>query len=118
MHGGRADPCPARIALAFERLSPRQVCAAFSLALGRRVTYTFTPRIEIAVPIPAGYQAQLEGVETLFGTHNAPYFGPDLDAPDEARALWAGWRSVEEYAREVFPVEEANNGMTWMNEQS
>lgn len=68
----------------------------------------------MSVPIPAGYRAQLEGIELLFGTYNAPYFGPDIDAPDEARGLWAGWRSVEEYAREVFPLEEANNGMNWM----
>ena len=35
----------------------------------------------------------------------------------EARQLWAGWRGIEEYAREVFPVEEAANGRTWMNEE-
>ena len=34
----------------------------------------------------------------------------------EARSLWGGWRGIEEYAREVFPVEEANNGLTWMKE--
>ena len=27
-----------------------------------------------------------------------------------------GWGGIEEYAREVFPVEEANNGLTWMKE--
>ena len=35
----------------------------------------------------------------------------------EARQLWGGWRGIEEYAREVFPVEEAANGRTWMNEE-
>ena len=72
--------------------------------------------IEISVPIPAGYRTQLQGVEQLFGHHNAPYFGPEITAPDEARGLWPGWRGIEEYAREVFPVEEAANGMVWMQE--
>lgn len=79
--------------------------------------YTFSPRIEITVPIPAGYQAQLEGVEALFGKYNAPYFGVPVDELDDPRELWGGWRGIAEYAKEVFPVEEANNGMTWMYEQ-
>ena len=33
---------------------------------------------------------------------------------EEARGLWEGWRGIEEYAREVFPVEEEVNGMSWM----
>ncbi|OKL64078.1 Nitrogen metabolite repression protein nmrA [Talaromyces atroroseus] len=33
---------------------------------------------------------------------------------DEARKLWQGWRDMEEYAREVFPVEEEANGLQWM----
>lgn len=33
---------------------------------------------------------------------------------DEARGLWEGWRSMEEYAREVFPIEEEANGLDWM----
>ena len=33
---------------------------------------------------------------------------------DEARSLWEGYRGIEEYAREVFPVEEEANGKTWM----
>jgi hypothetical protein len=32
-------------------------------------------------------------------------------------ALWEGYRGLEEYAREVFPLEEAANGLTWMNEE-
>lgn len=78
--------------------------------------YTHSLTIDISVPIPHGYRAQLEGIETLFGQQNAPYFGPEISAPDEARTLWAGWRGVEEYAREVFPVEEAANGMDWMHD--
>jgi hypothetical protein len=31
-------------------------------------------------------------------------------------ALWEGYRGLEEYAREVFPLEEAANGLSWMNE--
>ena len=103
-----------RIALAFEIMTPRQACAAFSKGIGRPVRYRQGP-IKIEVPIPNGYREQLEGIETLFGRFNAPYFGPDLAAPEEALALWEGHRGMEEYAREVFPVEEAANGQTWMN---
>jgi hypothetical protein len=72
--------------------------------------------IEILVPIPNGYKEHLDGLQALFGEHEAPYFGPDLEVPDEARSLWEGWRGIEEYAREVFPTEEAANGRTWMYE--
>lgn len=34
--------------------------------------------------------------------------------PQEAIKLWEGNRGMEEYAREVFPDEEAANGLTWM----
>ena len=101
------------IALAFEMLTPDQVCATFARALGRRVAYVRGP-IEIKVSIPPGYREQLERVNVLFGQCEAPYFGPDLDAPDEARGLWEGHGSLEEYAREVFPDEERLNGRTWM----
>ncbi|MCJ1285416.1 hypothetical protein MMC26_004756 [Xylographa opegraphella] len=103
-----------RVALAFEMLTPREVCAKFSAALRRRVRYIQGP-VEIRVAIPSGYREQLDGIEVLFGKYHAPYFGPDLRAPDEALALWEGFRGIEEYAREVFPVEEAANGRTWMN---
>ena len=96
-------------------LTPRQVCAAFSKGLQRPVRYV-RGKIEIEVSIPNGYQEQLAGLEVLFGKFNAPYFGPDLQAPDEALQLWAGYRGIEEYAREVFPLEEAANGLTWMNQ--
>lgn len=36
--------------------------------------------------------------------------------PNEAIELWEGNRGIEEYAREIFPVEERNNGLTWMDE--
>ncbi|KAM5437333.1 hypothetical protein McanMca71_001054 [Microsporum canis] len=122
-----------RIALAFETLTPRQVCAAFSRALQRPCRYKWCPRVEIKVSIPSGYREQLEGIEVLFGQMKAPYFpnpefhtpartslepGPDgvipLPVVEEARSLWEGWRSMEEYAREAFPVEEEANGLDWM----
>ncbi|EGD93143.1 putative Nitrogen metabolic regulation protein [Trichophyton interdigitale] len=129
-----------RIALAFETLTPRQVCAAFSRALQRPCRYTWSPKVEIKVSVPSGYREQLEGIEVLFGQMKAPYFpnpefhtpariagsekpvvleaGPDgvvpLPVVDEARSLWEGWRSMEEYAREAFPVEEEANGLDWM----
>ena len=94
-------------------LSPVALCALFSKGVGRPVHYRRGP-IEVKVPIPSGYREQLCGIQLLFGVHNAPYFGPDLQAPEEALELWEGFRGIEEYAREVFPVEEANNGLTWM----
>lgn len=144
-----------RIALAFELLTPLQVCAAFSRALDRPCKYVWNPKIEIRVPTPIGYREQLEGIELLFGQMQAPYYpgdewlsrsssrhehqgsdkggsrergkgiagkdvgtGPRGGDPeiilDEARHLWEGWRGMEEYAREVFPVEEEANGLDWM----
>lgn len=38
--------------------------------------------------------------------------------PGEALELWEGHRGLEEYAREVFTLEEAANGLTWMNESN
>lgn len=102
------------IALAFEILTPDEVCTAFSKALNRPVRYSQGP-IKVEVTIPNGYREQLQALDVLFGKYNAPYFGPDLQAPDEALQLWAGYRGIEEYAREVFPLEEAANGLTWMN---
>lgn len=113
---------PHRIALAYEMLTPLQACAAFSRGLSRPVTYRRAP-ISIAVPIPAGYRDQLMALETLFSPHNMkpslqpPYFGDralEDSCPEEALRLWEGPRGLEEYAREVFPLEEAANGRTWM----
>jgi hypothetical protein len=97
-------------------LTPRQACAAFSRGVGRPVRYNRGP-VEIKVSIPNGYREQLDGIQILFGKFSAPYFGPDLEpsCPEEALKLWEGFRGLEEYAREVFPLEEAANGRTWMN---
>ena len=103
-----------RIGLAYELLTPRQVCAAFARGLKRPCSYKRGP-VTVEVPIPNGYRAQLEGIEVLFGEHEAPYFGPDGKAPEEALELWEGYRGMEEYAREVFPLEEAANGLMWMH---
>ena len=128
------------IALAFENLTPNQVCAAFSRALLRPCRYVYDPHIEVKVPIPPGYREQLAGIEVLFGKYNAPYFpGPEFQFPPprdsrhserrspemgsrerqkklttEARDLWGGYRGIEAYAREAFPVEEEANGKDWM----
>lgn len=68
--------------------------------------------------MPAGYRQHLEALEETLSRKCAPYFGPDLekDCPKVALELWEGYRDIEEYAREVFPVEEAANGLTWMEE--
>ena len=69
-----------RIALAFENLTPIQVCQAFGRALSRPCQYVFNENIQIKVPVPTGYQQQLAGIEILFGKYNAPYFpGPEFD---------------------------------------
>lgn len=101
--------------MAFERLTPRQVCRAFSRGLNRPVHYRHGP-IKIAVSVPSGYREQLEILEQVLGDHRAPYFGPDLEYPNEARSIWEGYRGIEEYAREAFPIEEYANGLRWMEE--
>ncbi|CAD6590491.1 MAG: hypothetical protein ASARMPRED_004833 [Alectoria sarmentosa] len=133
-----------RIALAFELLTPTRVCRLFSCALRRPVHYVYSQTIDIEVSVPNGYREQLLALEVLFGKYKAPYFGMDLETGlsrevngtngwngdgssgdsgngtvvEEARALWPGWRGIEEYAREVFPLEEAAHGLTWMNEET
>ncbi len=132
-----------RIPLAFEYLTPVQVCEAFSEALDRPCYYVYDKHIEIRTSVPAGYREQLAGIEVLFGQYNAPYFpGPDFEhdkrrkgsndtitgrsshdsgrtgkpgkLTDTARALWPGWRSIGEYFQTAFLVEEEMNGKTWM----
>lgn len=113
-----------RIALAYEMLTPLEACRMFSRGVGRSVTYVRGP-IEVMVSIPKGYREQLIALETLFNLDNEdpekqpPYFGSlelERSCPEEALALWEGYRGLEEYAREVFPLEEAANGLVWMNE--
>jgi len=111
-----------RIALAYEYLTPLEACRAFEVGVGRPVRYKRGP-IEVKVKIPEGYREQLEALEKLFDPNNndpkkqPPYFGDlelDRRCPDDALALWEGPRGLEEYAREIFPMEEEANGMTWM----
>ncbi|KAI0019578.1 nitrogen metabolite repression--responsible protein [Xylariomycetidae sp. FL0641] len=113
-----------RIALAYECLSPREACEAFERGVGRPVNYKRGP-IELKVKIPEGYRVQLEALEKLYSLSNEdpekqpPYFGDgelEKRCPDDALALWEGPRGLEEYAREIFPMEEEANGMTWMFE--
>ncbi|KAI1632056.1 nitrogen metabolite repression--responsible protein [Biscogniauxia mediterranea] len=114
-----------RIALAYEYLSPLEACEAFERGVGRPVRYKRGP-IEVKVKIPEGYRDQLEALGKLFSLENQdpkaqpPYFGDkELESrcPDDALALWEGPRGLEEYAREIFPLEEEANGMTWMYEE-
>lgn len=114
-----------RIALAYEMLSPKEACRAFARGIGRPVHYVQGP-IEISVKIPSGYQRQLIALEKLFTiggedpSQQPPYFGSyelENSCPLEAMMLWEGHRGLEEYAREVFPLEEAANGLTWMTEE-
>lgn len=111
-----------RIALAYEMLSPREACHLFSRGVGRPVRYKRRP-IELKVPIPDGYRNQLKALEELFffggddPKKQPPYFGSrelEDDVPKLAMELWEGPRGIEEYAREVFPLEEQANGLTWM----
>ncbi|KAH6840817.1 NmrA-like family-domain-containing protein [Chaetomium sp. MPI-CAGE-AT-0009] len=111
-----------RVGLAYEMLSPKEACEVFSRGVGRPVRYVHGP-IEIKVTIPEGYRVQLEALEALFGighddpTKQPPYFGDaalEESCPKVALELWEGPRGLEEYAREVFPLEEQANGLTWM----
>ncbi|CAI6298367.1 unnamed protein product [Periconia digitata] len=106
-----------RIPLAFSVLTPKEVCRAFSHGLKRPVQYKRSP-IVITVPTPVGYREHLSALEETLAEKAAPYFGPDLeqDCPGMALELWEGNRGMEEYAQEVFPLEEAANGLTWMEE--
>lgn len=130
-----------RIALAYEMLSPREVCRAFSRGVGRPVRYRLQSKIDVKVKIPNGYRDQLLALEKMYeigvgevkegvdgrvtgrteedGTKQPYYFGDkklEESCPHESMELWEGYRGLEEYAREVFPLEEAANGLTWMNE--
>lgn len=149
-----------RVALAFQTLTPVEVCQAFERALNRPCRYVFDRHIEIRVPVPTNYREQLAGIEELFGRYNAPYYpGPEFQFNEsdarrdssnnnrrngerpcahgstqertpsvnpgrprrltsEARRLWPGFRRIEDYARETFPIEEEANGKTWMKDKS
>ncbi|KAA8564460.1 hypothetical protein EYC84_011393 [Monilinia fructicola] len=118
---------PRRIPLAYEFLSPIQACAAFARGVGRSVRYKHNPIIEVRVKIPRGYKEQLVALEQMYslGRDDAklqpPYFAElelENNVPEEAMKLWEGYRGLEEYAREVFPLEEAANGLTWMVEDN
>ena len=103
--------------MAFEKLTPKQCCARFSRGIGRPVQYIHGP-IKIAVSIPSGYREHLEILQQTLGAKRAPYFGPNLEYPGEARSIWEGYRGIEEYAREAFPIEEYANGLRWMDDGS
>ena len=114
-----------RIALAYEMLTPREACRVFSRGVGRPVRYIRGP-IEVKVKIPEGYRIQLEALEELYALgkddpkKQPPYFGDqelEDSCPRVALELWEGPRGLEEYAREVFPLEEQANGLTWMLEE-
>lgn len=113
-----------RIALAYEVLSPVEACKVFAKGVGRPVKYAQGP-IEISVPIPRGYRDQLVALEKLYEIgkddpkKQPEYFGSrelENTCPKEAMMLWEGHRGLEEYAREVFPLEEQANGLRWMEE--
>ncbi|KAL2888691.1 Nitrogen metabolite repression protein nmr [Ceratocystis lukuohia] len=114
-----------RIGLAYELLTPIEACQVFSKGVGRPVKYIQGP-IEVEVPIPTGYREQLEALGRLFSlgkedpTKQPPYFGDavlEKTCIDQSMQLWEGPRGLEEYAREVFPLEEQANGMRWMDEE-
>lgn len=99
--------------MAFERLTPLQCCARFARGVGRAVRYVRGP-VQSKVSVPSNYREQLSVLQETLGQKRAPYFGPILEYPCEAQSIWEGHRGIEEYAREIFPVEERNKGLRWM----
>jgi hypothetical protein len=83
----------------------------------RPVRYVRGP-VVFEVPVPAGYREHLKIFEETLGSKDAPYFGPDLEVEGTklAQELWEGNRDMEEYAKEIFPIEERNNGCRWMDD--
>lgn len=53
------------------------------------------------------------GIVKTLCDKKAEYFRPDMECPETARQLWPGWRGLEEYARETWPLEEKQNGAQW-----
>ncbi|KAF2436799.1 NmrA-domain-containing protein [Tothia fuscella] len=106
-----------RIPLAYQYLTPLEVCEAFGRALYRPIRYVRGP-ITYQIPVPTGYREHLQVFEDTLGKRDAPYFGPDLEAQgtQTAEELWEGNRDMEEYAKEIFPIEERNNGCRWMDD--
>lgn len=116
----------AKIPLAYEMLSPREACRVFAKGVGRPVRYRREAKIEVKVKIPNGYREQLVALEEMYALAKEkelqpPYFADtelEEKVPEIAMGLWEGYRGLEEYAREVFPLEEAANGLTWMNDEN
>lgn len=71
----------------------------------------FNKPASAALPSPSAVPG---GKGAGMGTLAGPGGVVSLALVDEARSLWEGWRDMEEYAREVFPVEEEANGLDWM----
>ncbi|GKT84697.1 nitrogen metabolite repression protein [Colletotrichum tofieldiae] len=110
-----------RIALAWEMLTPARPARFSPEALDAP-----SSPIDLKVKIPNGYRQQLEALEKLFSLGHQdpkkqpPYFGDaelENNCLSQSMALWEGPRGLEEYAQEVFPLEEQANGLTWMLEE-
>ncbi|TID13465.1 NmrA-domain-containing protein [Venturia nashicola] len=108
-----------RVPLAFQYLTPIEVCEAFSRALQQPVYYSQGPIQYLLPQIPRAYREHLDTLQEILGKKDAPYFGPEMEegCTQIASELWEGNRDIEEYAREVFPIEEYNNGLRWMDEE-
>ncbi|CAI4210427.1 unnamed protein product [Parascedosporium putredinis] len=86
-----------RVPLAYEMLTPLEVCDAFQRGTGRPVKYVRGP-IQVRVPVPEGYRDQLETLEQLFTIgkgdpkKQAPPYFADLEmensCPAQAMRLW------------------------------
>ena len=70
------------------------------------------------ISVPTGYREHLQAMQETLGEKHAPYFGPDLEENciETSLSIWGAPRSIEEYAGEIFPIEERNNGLRWMDE--
>jgi len=93
-----------RISLAFSQLTPLEICSAFSRVLNTNVTYIHSPILEVKVQLPSFYLEQLEHVVRVLGRKGAgkDYYPPNCSGSDVARQIWAGWRDIDEFIREVW----------------
>ena len=83
-----------------------------------RYNAPYFPGPEFDFSTPAGKLKRKDSDETARQSMESGKTGVKRKLTTEARELWPAYRGIEEYAREVFPVEEEANGKTWMRDKN